>query len=495
VITGTLHRSEDLLDAAVAIVEALGARRGVPAWLALAVPEPNSVGLALMERPGEMGASELLEAIEAGAVDTLVVAENDLYERFDDPERLTAALRRLDALIALDHVAGATTAIASHAVPVAAAAESNGTLVNNEGRMQRFYQVERPPAGVAPAWSVARDLALEAAERGGSDSDVAEPGAGDAPGIPKQGAGSVTHGAESTTGGPGGAEDDRQLAETVGGWRHLEDVTAAIAVAHPELAAATEVAPPAGFQHAKQPIPRQTHRVSGRNATNEPDALQRPGWRESQAAERSMDDFRETPIDRDHDPGDVETPFAFTMEGYTGPLPPALLTRIWAPGWNSNEAINQFQIEVGGPLHGGDPGRRIFAAREAPDRSIAPAATPPPARSVPPAGDEPGRLLVHAAAEIFGSDAMARCASALAELAPDNYLRLHPRAAAALGLVDGEVRRLTLAGEPLEAVLEAAILVDDTLPQHVAIIPAGYPATRWWQRPVWLRITAGKACP
>jgi NADH-quinone oxidoreductase subunit G len=510
VITGTLHRSEDLLDAAVAIVEALGARRGVPAWLALAVPEPNSVGLALMERPGEMGASELLEAIEAGAVDTLVVAENDLYERFDDPERLTAALRRLDALIALDHVAGATTAIASHAVPVAAAAESNGTLVNNEGRMQRFYQVERPPAGVAPAWSVARDLALEAAERGGSDSDVAEPGAGDAPGIPKQGAGSVTHGAESTTGGPGGAEDDRQLAETVGGWRHLEDVTAAIAVAHPELAAATEVAPPAGFQHAKQPIPRQTHRVSGRNATNEPDALQRPGWRESQAAERSMDDFRETPIDRDHDPGDVETPFAFTMEGYTGPLPPALLTRIWAPGWNSNEAINQFQIEVGGPLHGGDPGRRVFAARAdatgalepgrregrgpAPDgpaddgRLLVAAAEPTAV-----AGErDDARLLVCAAAEIFASEPLSRRAPALAELAPPAYLRLHPDRAEALGLRDGGTFGLQLVVGARRLRLHLAIETDPKLPPHVALIPFGYPQTRWWQQPLWMSVEVGE---
>ncbi|HEX9699899.1 MAG TPA: NADH-quinone oxidoreductase subunit NuoG [Acidobacteriota bacterium] len=497
VITGTLHRSEDLLDAAVAIVEALGARRGVPAWLALAVPEPNSIGLALMERPGEMGASELLEAIEAGAVDTLVVAENDLYERFDDPERLTAALRRLDALIVLDHVAGATTAIASHAVPVAAAAESNGTLVNNEGRMQRFYQVERPAAGVAPAWSVARDLALEAAERGGSDSDVAEPGAGDAPGIPKQGAGSGTHGAESTTGGPGDAGDDRGLAQTVGGWRHLEDVTAAIAVAHPELAAATEVAPPAGFRPARQPIPRQTHRVSGRHATNEPDALQRPGR-------------RETPIDRGHDPGDVETPFAFTMEGHTGPVPPALLTRIWAPGWNSNEAINQFQIEVGGPLHGGDPGRRVFAARADATGALEPARRegrgPAPdgpaddgrllvcaaAEQTAIAGErDDARLLVCAAAEIFASEPLSRRAPALAELAPPAYLRLHPDRAEALGLRAGATFALQLIIGERRRRLQLAIETDATLPPHVALVPFGYPQTRWWQRPLWMRVETG----
>jgi NADH-quinone oxidoreductase subunit G len=446
VITGTLHRSEALLAAAVALVEALGARRGTPAWLCLAVPEPNSIGLALLERPGEMGAAELLEAIEAGAVDALVVAENDLYERFDDPERLTAALRRLDSLIALDHVANATTAIASHAVPVAAAAESNGTLVNNEGRMQRFYQVERPAPGVTPAWSLARDLALEVAERGA-------------------GAGSV-------------------LAETVGGWRHLEDVTAAIAAAHPELAATTEVAPPAGFRHEKQPIPRQSHRASGRNATNEPEALQRPGWRESHAAERGG-----------HDPGDPETPLAFTMEGYTGPVPAALLTHIWAPGWNSNEAINQFQIEVGGPLHGGDPGRRVFAAH----------ASERPAVAATDAGDEPAttaeetarpsdddRLLVCATAEIFASEALSRRAPALAELTPPAYLRLHPERAAALGLRAGATFALQLIAGGRRLRLRLAITTDAALPPHVALIPFGYPQTRWWQQPLWMRVEVGE---
>jgi NADH-quinone oxidoreductase subunit G len=501
VITGTLHRSEALLAAAVALVEALGARRGTPAWLCLAVPEPNSIGLALLERPGEMGASALLEAIEAGAIDALVVAENDLYERFDDPERLTAALRRLDTLVALDHVANATTAIASHVLPVAAAAESNGTLVNNEGRMQRFYQVERPAPGVAPAWSVARDLALGVAERGApGGSDLADPDAADGVGIPPRGAGV-----------------DGELAETVGGWRHLEDVTAAIAAAHPELAAATEVAPPAGFRHEKQPIPRQSHRASGRNATDEPDALQRPGWRESHAGGRGG-----------HDSGDPETPLAFTMEGYPGPVPPALLTRIWAPGWNSNEAINQFQIEVGGPLHGGDPGRRVFATRAKASAAAEPAPNGGSGPTVDPGGAEAGgndrafgkaleatfaggeraagkavgaeaarpgdddRLLVCATAEIFASEALSRRAPALAELAPPDYLRLHPQRAAALGLRAGATCALQLIAGERRLRLQLAITTDAALPPHVALLPFGYPQTRWWQQPLWMSVEVGE---
>jgi NADH-quinone oxidoreductase subunit G len=434
VVTGTQHRDAALLDAALDLVDAIGQAGDITPWCTLAPAEADTLGVVLIDDHRGLTVAALIEAIERGDVTALVVGENDLFARTEDQRRLDGALRRLDALVLLDHMVTATAGIATHAFPAAAAAESSGTLVNNEGRMQRFYQVLRPVEGVRPTWSLARDLM------------------------------------------PAG----RSVP-----WRHFEDVTAALEAELPAFEGATSVAPPASFRQVHQPVPRMLHRYSGRNATLERDGL------EGLAAAGPRG---ELPVVR-RSSEDHETPLAFTMEGFSATAPPSLRTSVWAPGWNSNEAINQFQIEVGGPLHGGDPGRRIFAAREAPDRSIAPAATPPPARSVPPAGDEPGRLLVHAAAEIFGSDAMARCASALAELAPDNYLRLHPRAAAALGLAHGEVRRLTLAGEPLEAVLEAAILVDDTLPQHVAIIPAGYPATRWWQRPVWLRITAGKACP
>jgi NADH-quinone oxidoreductase subunit G len=178
------------------------------------------------------------------------------------------------------------------------------------------------------------------------------------------------------------------------------------------------------------------------------------------------------------------------MEGYAGDTPAALLPRVWAPGWNSNEAINQFQIEVGGPLHGGDPGRRIFGALPAAagaggDGDRAPAA---------PAG-APDELLVCAQAEIFGSEAMSRRATALAELAPDNYVRLHPQRAAALGVAHGQVHRVTLRGAGIEATFEAGIELDDTLPSHVALVPAGYPATRWWQRPLWLRMSVAEATP
>ena len=60
-------------------------------------------------------------------------------------------------------------------------------------------------------------------------------------------------------------------------------------------------------------------------------------------------------------PDDPDSPLAFSMEGYPRrSRPPRLIPRFWAPGWNSVQAVNKFQDEVGGPLRGGDPGRRLI---------------------------------------------------------------------------------------------------------------------------------------
>jgi len=110
-----------------------------------------------------------------------------------------------------------------------------------------------------------------------------------------------------------------------------------------------------------------------------------------------------------------------------------------------------------------------------------------------PSATDDDRLLVCATAEIFGSEAMSQRAPALASLAPDNYLRVHPERAEELGVTHGEVRTMTLTGDGIEVRLEAAIVLDATLPSHVAAVPAGYPATRWWQRPLWMKIEAGES--
>ena len=49
------------------------------------------------------------------------------------------------------------------------------------------------------------------------------------------------------------------------------------------------------------------------------------------------------------------------MEGYVGNQTPSpLVPFAWAPGWNSPQAWNKYQDEVGGHLKGGDSGIRLF---------------------------------------------------------------------------------------------------------------------------------------
>jgi len=440
VISGTQHRDHRILQASLDVVAALGT--SASASFALALPEANTLGLALLDNGIGPNVPALVQAMEDGRVTALVVGENDLFARFEDHPRLAAALRGLDTLVVLDHMVTPSVALATHALPVCTVPESSGTLVNNEGRMQRFYQVLRPVAGIVPTWSVARDLIGDAAVSPGND------------------------------------------------WQHFEDVTAALEAALEVFVGATQVAPPAAYRRQKQRIPRMPSRYSGRNATNTRDAL---------------DDFdaRPTPPPEGELPvvarrsEDPETPLAFSMEGCSDGVPPALQPQVWAPGWNSNEAVNHLQIEVGGPLQGGDPGRRIFVAEDATNHQGALQTTAGDHNyadtAAPASATDDGRLLVCATAEIFGSEAMSQRAPAIAELAPDNYLRVHPERAAALGVAHGEVRALKLAGDGIEVRLEAAIVLDATLPSHIAAVPAGYPATRWWQRPLWMKIEAGES--
>ncbi|MDF0752956.1 hypothetical protein NLU14_22275, partial [Marinobacter sp. 71-i] len=60
-------------------------------------------------------------------------------------------------------------------------------------------------------------------------------------------------------------------------------------------------------------------------------------------------------------PQDPDTAFAFSMEGYSGSVEPRQQVPFaWSPGWNSPQAWNKFQDEVGGHIRAGDPGTRLI---------------------------------------------------------------------------------------------------------------------------------------
>ena len=88
--------------------------------------------------PGKSFEDAVLLA-ENKEIDTLVVLENDLYRRANE-DSVNELFKKSRQVIVLDHLINKTTQKADILLPAATFAESEGTIVNNEGRAQRFYK-------------------------------------------------------------------------------------------------------------------------------------------------------------------------------------------------------------------------------------------------------------------------------------------------------------------------------------------------------------------
>ncbi len=300
VISGMGCGSEAVIQAAASVAWAL-CQDGKTAGLSYVVPESNSMGLALM---GGESLDAAIQKARDGQVDTLIVLENDLSRRAS-ADQVEAIFQAAQHVIVLDHLENATSARAEMVLPAGTFAESSGTLVNHEGRAQRFYQVYVPASNpAAPPASADETLVLESWR--------------------------WIKMILSTLGRP---EAER--------WGNLDQIGADMAQALPVFQGVVEIAPPAEFRIAGQKIPRQPARWSGRTANTANISVHEP-----------------------KPPDDPDSPLAYSMEGMeVNPPrqpPAALLPRIWAPGWNSVQALTRLKDEINGPLRGGPTGKRLI---------------------------------------------------------------------------------------------------------------------------------------
>jgi NADH-quinone oxidoreductase subunit G len=214
VISGTSLNSEAVIRAAANVAWSL-CETGKPAELCYTVPECNSIGAGLM---GGRNIGELLRSpSESIKSDTVIILENDLYRR-SDKKSLDAFLKNTGQVIVLDHLINATSAKADIVLPAATFAESPGTLVNNEGRAQRYYPVFKPDHDIRESWMWLHAIM----------------------GL---------------------------LGKTSAGSRQsLDDMTNAIVSSLTLFAPIKDVAPAADFRIKGLKIPRQPHRYSGRTS-------------------------------------------------------------------------------------------------------------------------------------------------------------------------------------------------------------------------------------
>jgi NADH-quinone oxidoreductase subunit G len=224
VVSGTGCASVEVIEAAAQVSRAAAARRdGAPAEIVFAVPECNSLGLALL---GGQPLEAAFDAAEGGSIETAVVLENDLFRRAgrDAVERLLASVPHV---IVVDHVAHETGARAELCLPAATFAEAEGTYVNNEGRAQRAHRVFVAEGDVRQAWRWLGGL-------------WASSGRGDDP------------------------------------WPRVDDVRATMVEAVPLLERIQSLASSPERSLPEAPIPRQPHRWSGRTALHADETLTEP---------------------------------------------------------------------------------------------------------------------------------------------------------------------------------------------------------------------------
>ncbi len=400
VVSGTGCGEPELLEAAAAVAAAL-VRAGKPAKLSFALPECNSLGLALLGADGSGRPLEAaLEQVRSGRVQALLVVENDLFRRWE-AGAVAELLDRSPLVAVIDHLRTRTAGKAHLLLPACSFAEAEGTLVNNEGRAQRFFKVRPPGEKIQESWRWLRRLA--------------------------------------------GDEQD------------LDELLEELARKLPRLAAVREAAPPASFRLNGQKVPRQSPRYTGRTSMT------------------ANLDVREP-----RPPADPDSALSFSMEGYPDRIPQALAPRLWAPGWNSVQALTR------GPWEEGGPGVLLLRPPEARDPASALRA---PEALAPRAGE----LQVLAAWHLFGSEEQSSRSRSASSLLPAPYLGLGEEEARGLGLAEGQVAALRLAGKEAGQALRLPVRLVPGLPRGLALLPAGLPGLDWIELPSWGRVLAEQA--
>lgn len=153
IVTGITGADDSVFDAVTNLIVALSNKNKKPA-LAIAFPECNTAGI------GAMNTADLDDAIEAvqnKKPDILIIIENDIYRRTASG-KAQKLFENAGIVIVVDNLMHKTAKNAQFVLPAAVWAESSGTVVNNEGRMQRFYAVMPGNESVKETWRWITDL-------------------------------------------------------------------------------------------------------------------------------------------------------------------------------------------------------------------------------------------------------------------------------------------------------------------------------------------------
>ena len=398
VISGASCEGKSVIKASANITWALH-KKNPNAGIVLTLPECNSMGLAMM---GGHRLNSAFNAVLNGHADTVIIMENDLY-RHGKMDVVDQFLQQCKKVIVFDHTPTATSQKAHVVVPSGTFAESDGILVNNEGRAQRFFQVFEHPEIIQESWRWLLQV--------------------------------------------GALTGHERLSQ----WKNYQDITHAIATGEPLLRDVEKVSPAADFRIAGQKIPREPHRYSGRTAMKANINVSEP-----------------------KPPEDNDSPLSYTMEGFRGLPPSAVIPFFWSPGWNSVQSVNKYQEAIGESLRGGDPGVRLLEPR--PNAQLSYFTVVPEVFA--PLKDHLWTVPLY---HIFGSEELSARGKAVSKRVPVNYIMINTADAAELNIKQGQPLSFEIDKQPYTL----PVVLNSHLPKGVSGLPYGLPGLPFVELPAW----------
>jgi NADH-quinone oxidoreductase subunit G len=420
VVAGTSSRSVAVIEAAADVARALGGLRGTAGHLCLILPEANSLGLALL---GGRSLEEAFERARGGNVRSAIVLENDLFRRARaaQVEHFVAGAGRL---VVLDHLEHETLRAADIALPAAAVAESDGTLVSAEGRAQRFFQVFVPQGDIRESW---RWLA-ELGRRAGRDCR----------------------------------------------WDRLDDVLEAIAREHPALAGIVDAAPSAAFRIAGRKLNREPARWSGRTAMHADVTLREPA--PPQDSDSALAFTMEGYHGRRMPPALI--PYFWAPAWNSVQSVNKFQEEIAGPLRGGNPGVRLLEPHGSGggvrsetTVGGSGAGGTAVRDRAGNEGTTGPGASTLESASMTESAAEGASAALRLVAlhHLFGSEELSAESPPIAERAPSPYVGLNPADAADRSLADGAPADVVLDGDTLT--LPVALM--PSLARGTAALPSG----------------------
>ncbi|WWP01278.1 MAG: NADH-quinone oxidoreductase subunit NuoG [Candidatus Dasytiphilus stammeri] len=395
IISGSGAGSEVVIKAATNIAKALHGL-GHAVGMILLPAEVNSIGSMMLDDIGSHSLEAAINELAHETADTVIILEMDLY-RFVPKNQLDLLLKNTKNIIVIDHQHTKTLEKAHFIFSTASFAESHGTVVNYEGRAQRFFQVYDPSyynssIEINASWRWLHWLKCKL---------------------------------------------NRCNVE----WNNIDHVIDAFISHFPQFKGIKTVAPDSTFRIFGNKLARKPQSYSGSTSMHANIDVHEPS----------------TPIDRD-------SMFTFSMEG-TNRIQDQrqYVPFAWFPGWNSTQAWNKFQSEVGGTLRYGDPGVRIL---ESGKEKLSWFTNIPSAFL-----RTKGKWRVIPYYHIFGSDEMSQRATVIKKIMPQAYVMLNREDATDLRVSGNMVVELSIMNE----IIRLPVHISDNLPSGLIGLPLGFP--------------------